>query len=301
MPVVFPLPRFAACVAILLLSGCAEMAEREGPPRPETVFAVTAARDGGQALLRFNAGQPSKILARRPVGGLAPGDELVGIDFRVARGVLYALGRSGQLYTVDTATGALKAVGARTPLAVPMAGQRFGFDFNPAADRIRIVGDDGFNLRLHPDTGVVVDGDPARPGVQPDPRLAYAPGDPQAGQVPQVVAAAYTYNQRDEKLTTNYAIDRRLGTLVMQGSKEGAQPVVSPNTGRLTTVGPLGLGPLDDVSFDIADVSNAALAAVRGGGSERTRLVLVDLASGRAQVLGRIGDGQPLAGIAIEP
>jgi hypothetical protein len=30
-----------------------------------------------------------------------------------------------------------------------------------------------FNLRLHPDTGAPVDGDPATPGVQPDARLAY--------------------------------------------------------------------------------------------------------------------------------
>jgi hypothetical protein len=42
-----------------------------------------------------------------------------------------------------------------------------------------------------------------------------------------------------------------------------------------------------------------ALAALRQGG--RTRLVTIDLAGGRATPIGRIGDGQALWGLAIEP
>ena len=87
----------------------------------------------------------------------------------------------------------------------------------------------------------------------------------------------------------------------MQGSKEGMTPAVSPNTGRLTTVGPLGLGELLDVSFDIADVSGAAFAAVRSTDVPRTRLYLIDLASGRASLLGTVGDGRPLLGMAVMP
>ena len=88
-------------------------------------------------------------------------------------------------------------------------------------------------------------------------------------------------------------------TLVTQGTKEGVAPAVSPNTGRLYTVGALGTGPLEDASFDISDVANTALAALRRDG--RTRLYLVDLASGRASALGTVADGRPLRGIAIEP
>jgi hypothetical protein len=276
------------------LAACAGMAP-EGPPRKETVFAVTS----GMELIKFNAGQPSRILERKPVTGLAAGTRLVGIDYRVARGVLYALSSNGQLYTMDTANGALKAVG--TPSAMPLSGNAFGFDFNPAADRIRVVSDTGLNLRLHPDTGAAVDGNPNVDGLQPDGPLAYAAGDANAGRQPQIVAAGYTYNKQDEKITTNYAIDRALGVLAMQGSKEGATPVVSPNTGQLRTVGTLGLGPLADASFDVADVSNAALAALRTASDARTRLYLVDLNTGRAQLLGTVGDGTAVLGMAIEP
>ena len=138
-------------------------------------------------------------------------------------------------------------------------------------------------------------------GWRVDPALAYAAGDANAGKTPQVVGAAYTYNQRDDKLTTNYAIDRALGALVTQGSVEGVAPVVSPNTGRLFTVGPLGLGPLQDASLDITDVGNHAFLAARTASNGRTRLYRVDLASGRPRLLGTIGDGAALRGLAVAP
>lgn len=292
-------PRLRGVLTALLataLAGCASVSETMGPPRKENVFAVTAAHE----LIAFNAGQPQRVLSRRPIVGLAPGDALVGIDYRVARGVLYALSRQGRLYTLDAASGMLKPVGT-APAALALSGPLFGFDFNPAADRIRVVGEGGQNLRLHPDTGAVVDGNPNQDGLQPDGALAYAPGDANAGRQPAVVAAGYTYNQQDEKLTTNFAIDRRLGTLVMQGSREGAVPAVSPNTGQLRTVGALGLGALADATLDIADVSNAAFAAVRQEGSARTRLYLIDLSTGAARPIGTVADGGPLLGMAIEP
>lgn len=280
--------RAALLAAAALASACTVWPdgppEPEGAARPETVVAVTEAHE----LVRFNAGQPRRILSRLPLSGLAAGDALVGIDYRVARGVLYALSAGGRLYTLDTASGRLHPVGSGAPVALG-AGAK-GFDFNPVADRIRVVGADGQNLRLHPDTGAL---------AATDPPLAYALGDPRAGQAPQLVAAAYTYNQHDPQLTTNYAIDRAAGTLVRQGSLEGTAPVVSPNTGQLRTVGALGTGPVDDAAFDISDVRNTALAALRQGG--RTRLYLLDLASGRARLLGTVGDGGALRGMAIEP
>jgi hypothetical protein len=130
------------------------------------------------------------VLDRKPLQGL-PRATLVGIDFRIARGVLYALSRQGLLFTVDTASGRLTRVGSGA-LALPLPVSAFGFDFNPAADRIRVVSG-SFNLRLHPDTGAVVDGDPAREGVQPM-QLAYAGGTNEA-HAPTGLAAGYTYNK----------------------------------------------------------------------------------------------------------
>ena len=281
--------------ALAMLTACAGMPETEGPLRKETVLAVTQ----DHQLIRFNAGQPRRILDRKPLQGLPAGDHLVGIDFRVARGVLYGLSRQGLLFTIDTASGRMTRVGSQT-LALPLEGTDFGFDFNPAADRIRVVSG-SFNLRLHPDTGAVVDGDANAAGVQPDGRLAYGAGDASVGRTPDIVGAAYTYNKQDEKLTTNFALDRTLGTLVMQGSREGAQPVVSPNTGRLTTIGALGLGPFVDAAFDISDLSNTAYAAIRLQASGPTRLYGVNLSTGRAELVGTVDGGAPLRGMAIEP
>jgi hypothetical protein len=287
--IAMPLPlsrgRLSAVLPAALLCACAVFtAEPEGPPRKEQVLAVTA---GGE-LIRVNAGQPSRVLARTAVSGLEAGDRLVGIDFRVARGVLYALSARGRLYTLDVATGRVAAVG--TGVAFAAGDQAVGFDFNPVADRIRVVTATGRNLRLHPDTGALAAEDPA---------LNYAASDAAAGAPARIGAAAYTYNKQDAKLTTNYALDIARGTLVRQGSIEGVQPVVSPNTGTLATIGALGTGAVDDAAFDIADTSNAALAALRQNGS--TRLHLIDLASGRATALGRLADGSAVTGIAIEP
>ncbi len=289
-------PLLSVTAALGLLAGCATTpTEPEGPPAAEFVLAVTQ----DHQLIRFNAGQPGRVLDRKPLLGLPAGDALVGIDFRIARGVLYALSQQGRLFTVDTASGRLTAVGS-APLALALPAGDFGFDFNPVADRIRVVSG-SFNLRLHPDTGAAVDGDAATAGVQPDGRLSYAAGDRNAGKTPDVNAAAYTYNKRDDKLTTNYAIDRTLGQLVMQGSKEGVQPVVSPNSGQLTTVGPLGLPAIADASFDIADVSGAAYAAVRLAAGGATRWVRIDLETGRATPVGTVAGGVALRGMAIEP
>ena len=285
----------AALAVASLVAGCAAPVQEPLQLR-EQVVAVTAAHE----LLTFNAARPDHILERRPLQGLPAGDKLVGIDFRVARGVLYALGQSGRLYTLELGTGQLTPVGAGTP-PVALKGSAFGVDFNPAADRVRVVSNLGQNLRLHPDTGAQVDGDGSRPGLQSDPYLRYAWSDVNHARAPEVVAAAYTYNPNDGKLTTNYAIDRALGVLVMQGSREGETPVVSPNTGQLRTVGSLGLGPLTDASMDISDVNNTALAAVRTAGNPKTQLHLIDLNTGKATLLGVVADGSPLVGMAIEP
>ncbi|WP_341890590.1 DUF4394 domain-containing protein [Variovorax sp. YR752] len=285
--------RLCAPVIATALAACTTAAgEKLGPVARETIHAVTASNQ----LLAFNAGQPQKILSKRALSGLHDGDRLIGIDYRVAKGQLFGLGRSGQLYRIDAASGAVTPVGA--PVALP-AGGEFGVDFNPTVDRIRVVSDRGFNLRLHPDTGAVVDGDPAQPGAQFDGRLAYDAGDRLSGQTPRVVSAGYTYNKDNEKITTNYALDGAGGMLVHQGTKEGVVPAVSPNSGRLFSVGALGTGPFAQASFDISDVSNAAYAGITE--AARTRWYRIDLASGKASFIGTVGGGEPITGSAIEP
>ncbi len=280
---------------VALLVACSTMpTEPMGPPAKEMAVAVTASNE----LIQFNAGQPQKLLSTRPLQGLAAGERLLGIDFRVARGQLYGLGSTGQLYRIQPSTGQVEKVG--TPVALPSEGAtEWGFDFNPTVDRIRVVNDAGVNMRLHPDTGAVVDANADQPGVQLDGRLAYDSADVNAGKPPAIVAAGYTYNKENEKITTNYALDGKLGVLVHQGSKEGVQPPVSPNTGRLFTVGSLGIGSFSKATLDISDIGNVAYSAVTAqGGSTWYR---IDLNTGRATRIGRVGATSEVVGAAISP
>lgn len=251
-------------------------------------------------LIAVSAADPQKITRSVTLYGLAPNERILGIDYRVAYGVMFALGSSGRVFTVDVNSGALKPVGD-APFALALEGTRFGFDFNPAADRIRIVSDRGQNLRAHPETGALVDFKADAQGLQPDGALAFRSDDANAGRTPRVIAAAYTYNNDNEKLTTNFAIDGELGALLRQGSVEGVEPVVSPNSGQLTTVGMLGVAAISDAHFDIADVTNTALVALSTREAPTPTLYRIDLATGQASMIGAIGTGEPLRGIAIEP
>lgn len=299
-PVLMSILRTSVVLALVATAlGCATvLPEPDLPPRKEQFLAVTMSNQ----LVGFNAGQPGKILSKKALVGLQNGENILGIDFRMSKGVLYALGSvngQGRLYTIDTSTGRATQIGA--PLAVALEGDEFGFDFNPTVDRIRVVSNTGQNLRLHPDTGSVVDSDPNQPGLQLDGKLVFDAADINAGKPASVMAAAYTYNKVNDKITTNFAIDGQLGLLLTQGSREGVAPAVSPNTGRLFTVGKLGVGTSQRVSFDITDSTNTGFASFTRAGAGDSKFYLVNLETGAATFFGTIGGGEAVKGIAFEP
>ena len=280
-------------LVVASLAACSTMAP-EGAERAEKAVAVTASN----RLLKFNAGRPDRILATLNITGLQAGETLLGIDYRVAKDQLYALGSSGRLYTLNDETAVATVVGM--PFAVKLEGTQFGFDFNPTVDRIRVVSNTGQNLRLHPDTGAVVDSNPTLEGVQTDGKLAYAAGDVNFGKSPMAVGAAYSYNKADTKITTNFALDAATGALVTQGSREGVMPAVSPNTGQFFTVGSLGM-TFNSASFDIQAVSDVAFAALNSDSTSGSRWVMIALKTGNAKSLGTVGGGERVVGIAMEP
>src|SRR5688572_12188184 len=96
-------------------------------------------------LVLFSSDDPSDVEVVR-IKGLQRGEEILGLDMRPATGQLYALGSSSRLYTIDYIAGTATPVGTG-PFTPALIGTRFGFDFNPTVDRIRIVSDTGQNLR----------------------------------------------------------------------------------------------------------------------------------------------------------
>ena len=232
-------------------------------------------------LISFRVNAPDKISIQL-VTGLQAGEKLLGIDFRPADGKMYGLGSSSRLYTVDRATGAAAVVGDGTPFTPALAGQAHGFDVNPAADKIRVHTDVDQNLRLDPVTGKVVASDGA---------LAFAAGDPNFGQSPNIVGAAYTNSVSPAPATTTlYGIDSTRDLLVQ---------LANPNDGQVSTLGTLGVDVDQVAGFDINGAGNTAYAILRVGAE--VGFYTIDITSGAASKAGTITYPLPLAGMAIEP
>ncbi len=183
--------------------------------------------DSTGLLFRFNINTPAVVT---PIGSVGFVPE--GIDFRPGTSSLYALEvgpNTTQLYTIDITTAQATAVGSGFNSTGAnynlLQNTTFGFDFNPKtlqADNsmlIRVVGTNGTNLRLDSSTGQIA-------GV--DSTLQFANGNSAF-----VDAAAYINNIPQAGGTTAlYDIDSRNDALLLQNP---------PNTGTLSTVGPLGV------------------------------------------------------------
>lgn len=251
--------------------------------RAENVFAVTS----GNNLVRFNAGMPGVIESSRAISGLGDGETIVGLDFRPANGDLYAVTSASRVFTINPANGVATRV-RTAPFTPALNGLSFGVDFNPVPDRIRVVSEAEQNLRLNPNSGAV---------AGTDTPLAYAKGDVNEGNDPNIVAAAYTNNFAGATSTTLYVIDSEANTLATQGSVNGSP--VSPNTGQLFTVGALGIDPTHITGFDISSESGVALASVNAPGLP-TQLYTINLSSGAATAIGVIAGNDTIMDIAIE-
>ena len=156
-----------------------------------------------------------------------------------------------------------------------------GIDFNPAADRLRVVSAADNNLRINVATGAtLVDG-----------TLAYAAGDANAGANPNIAEAAYTNNDNNPATgTLLYYIDDLLDVLVNTSN---------PNAGVLNTVGALGLDVDEYLGFDISTDAagvNRAFASLRVAGAQG--LYAINLATGAATLIGAIGMDR-LHGLAV--
>lgn len=261
-------------LAMILSAGPAS-AQESGYASGGTTYALNTSGE----LLAFDRGEPGQIDSRATVTGLAPGESLVGVDFRPANGQLYGIGDTSQLYTIDPATGAATPV---APLTETLEGNVFEVDFNPSADAIRLVSDSAQNLRIDPDTGeTTVDG-----------TLAYAEGDENAGVSPAVVAGAYANNLDGVEDTALYDFDLATGNYVQQDP---------PNDGVLNTIGPPSVGFTSLVGFDITSLSGAdeGFAAIQSAQGQPSVLYGVDVESGSLGEIGTIGQGEYVSDLAI--
>lgn len=233
-------------------------APTDGPaPTPGDTWALTSTG----RLISFDRATGA-LRTGAMITGLGAGETPAGIDVRPRTGTLTLLTRDGssmgRIYDVDLATGA--ASNARM-LSMPLMGTRFGIDFNPAADALRIVTDAGQNLRVNVMTGATTLDGALNPATT------------------TVNAAAYTNSQDDTCRTQLYVIDTGTDRLRLQNP---------PNAGTLVDVGTgLGVDASGAVGFDIVTTlngsmqfANAAIATLLVGGA--TQLYDIDLTAGTA-------------------
>lgn len=260
--------RSTACLGLLaaaLASGVAISASQA---------ATIAALQDGKAIAWIDTDQ-KKVTKTVQLSG---GATLAGIDVRPADGKLYGLAPDGAIVIVNAETGTWEKKSQITE-QLP-AGATISVDFNPAADRLRVIASNGMSLRINVDDGkTTVDG-----------QLKYADADANKGKSPRVVAAGYSNSFAGTKETALYDIDAASAVLVKQAP---------PNDGILNTIGALGTAINAPVAFDVlSDGKGANTGWLLSGGE----LFTVDLATGAARSAGRIaGLKGNITDIAILP
>jgi Domain of unknown function (DUF4394) len=260
----------AAAAGLVLLLGARPVVHADDREsffdRSENLRVIGLTDDG--RLVRFRANAPHQTRDLGSVQGLVGNDTaLIGIDFRVQDGKLYGVGNGGGVYTVDAATAEAQLVNA---LTVPLMGTSFGVDFNPAADRLRIISDAGQNLAHNVNAGGV---------TVANGTLTYTA--PPAAPVPAtgVTGAAYTNNDLNQPATatTLFDLDTTLDQIAIQSP---------PGNGILVPTGRLGFDTDLVTGFDIysrlerVTVSNHAFASLMTNGTRA--FYSIDLTTGRA-------------------
>ncbi len=262
----------AAMIVTPALAGAAS--SDFGRDRP----AAVGLTDGGTSLVTFRTDQPFRVKKVGSVSGLDGDAKLVGIDYRVQNGKLYGVGNAGGIYLLSTSDAKAGKVGQ---LSVALSGSTFGVDFNPAANALRVVSDNGQNLRQpFPATGdsptapTVADTGLTLPPVPPNPAVT-ATG---------VSAAAYTNNDLDATTgTTLFDINTALDQVAIQSPA---------NNGTLAPTGGLRIDADLDAGFDIyaklrggRTVEVTGFATLTSGGT--SALYSVDLLGGAVDRVGK--------------
>lgn len=216
------------------------------------------------AMYGYNSRRADRTITIKGVDG-----NVLGIDIRPANGMLYGITDTNKIYTINARNGVATLVS--TLSASFNGGFQSGVDFNPVADRLRLVANNGQNFRINVDTGAVTVDKP----------LNYNPVQGLGS-----TGAAYTNSRAGATSTELYNIDYVSNTLVDQAP---------PNDGRLSSAGSLGLNLPPVAGFDIVtDNSGRNFGFIVFGKS----LYSVNISTGATKLMGSFREGN-LIGVAV--
>ena len=273
---------FSLAFMTLGLTACGGGNDMVAPPAPIPPVLVqvgdTVALTLSGKLISFNRTAPGTLIGSATVVGINVGETLLGIDVRPADGKLYGLGSAGTIYTLEPSTGVatvkvtLKALAGDDNPYTALVGNSFAVDFNPVADRLRVVGNTGQNLRINVDTGdTITDGTVTPTGAS-------------------ITAAAYTNSFVGTVNTRLFDLDVAAGMLYLQNP---------PNDGVLTSGVTLGVTAESANGFDIDPKTNIGYVVLTSG--VETALYTVNLAAtaNAATKVGAVGGGEAIRGVAL--
>lgn len=276
-------------ICSVVLAGCNDNDSDNNFPiitNPVETGNVLILTDNG-LLASFNSDKPDTLVSRETIKGLRDNDRLIGIDYRPADGKLYGVGRLGNIYVIDPTTtraefkSALVADSADT--TAPYTGitgneALMSVDFNPAADRLRVIGNDGQSLRINVDTGATTT-------------------DGAIANTSTITSVAYTNSFAGTATTKLFDIDVANDRVYLQNP---------PNDGTLAAFSPLGVNAEGNSSFDIDGATNQGYAILNVGNSSqlyRINLTNIGGADGVAILAGNLPSAlqQIVRGMTLKP
>ncbi|GAQ50577.1 DUF4394 domain-containing protein [Streptomyces acidiscabies] len=270
--------RAATLLAALTAAGALVMAGTPASSTP-TAAAVPSLRafgitGDGTLMATFTTDRPQVLDWVRVITGLSGDTKLLGIDHRPQNGVMYGLGDKGGIYTIKTPPATTDVVVTKvSQLQIALYGTTFDIDFNPAADRLRVISNNGQNLRHNLNDNTTV----ADSMLNIPPATTYALG---------VTGAAYTNNDLVGSTgTTLVDVDTYNDQIVIQSP---------PNAGNLVATGLLGFDANLDAGIDIFSTltngkttANAAFASLTPYGASTPTLYSVDILTGSPTAIGQ--------------
>ncbi|MDX3453889.1 DUF4394 domain-containing protein [Streptomyces sp. ME02-8801-2C] len=245
-------------------------------------FGITA---DGTTMASFTTDKPNTLNWVKDVTGLSGDTKLVGIDHRVQNGLMYGLGEKGGIYTITTPPTTPDVVVTKvSQLKVALYGTSFDIDFNPAADRLRVISNNGQNLRHNLNDGTTV----ADSNLNIPPATTAAVG---------VTGAAYTNNDLVGSTgTTLTNVDTYNDQITIQSP---------PNAGNLVATGLLGFDANLEAGYDIFSAttngkttSNLAFATLTPYGGKAS-FYSIDILTGSPTLIGTFPNLVPITDFTI--
>lgn len=237
-------------------------------------------------LVSFNAASPGTFITNVVLTGLGSGEQILGMDFRPADGLLYGVvsnGTASRVVRINTTTAAVTGVGSGFTPALSTS-TFYGVDFDPGTDQIHVVNFSDLNISLNPVTGAFI-------GAGPN--LAFAPGDPNAGENPAIDLLGI-----DDTATIPGEAPNGRGTFWGLETANGVIVVIDHDTGRATTTFAGAFPALNQSCFfDIVREGGVRIAYV----GLNNGVFRVNLETSETTFRGNINPAVPCDGGAIAP